>query len=60
VSAGTIYTDLMSAVSDSAIAYGIDAGLLKIVWVFYSNVRKLRMKTIIIRAKNVFNGPGYC
>ena len=46
VPAGKIYTDLTSAVSGSAIADGVGAGLLKPFFlVLYSYVRKLRQKS---------------
>jgi hypothetical protein len=54
-SAGTVYTDIAPAVSGSAIAEGVGAGLLNPV--FFA-LFKLRKK-LFSRAPFFFNGPGW-
>jgi len=53
VSAGKSYTDLTSAVSGSAIADGVDAGLLKTV--FFGVLFKLKKTPAVFFARTVFS-----
>ena len=55
--AGGIHTDLTPEVSGSAVAYGVDAGLLKpVLWCFLGGHQT--EQKVFLRAPFVFNSPG--
>jgi hypothetical protein len=54
-----MYTDLTSAVSGSAIADGMDAGLLKtVLGVLFKRKKTPKKNPFLLRASFVFNGLG--